>query len=87
MIDWLIDWLIDSLIHSYIKAQPRGQFGRNSLPKLGDFSLFWAEGEVKMYRTYWEIQNLDQNFSLKYSKCRKTSPCLKALGWPLIHSF
>ena len=28
-------------------------------------SLSWAEGEVKMYRMYREIQNLDQNFSLK----------------------
>ena len=42
-----------------------------------------TEGEVKMYRTNMEIQNLDQNFSLKSWKCRKTSPCLKALGLPL----
>ena len=28
-------------------------------------SLSWAEGEVKMYRMYREIQNLDQKFSLK----------------------
>ena len=47
------------------RAQPRGRFGRNSLPKLADFSLFSAEGEVKMYRTCRQIQNLDQNFSLK----------------------
>ena len=66
-----------------IRAQPRGRFGRNSLPKLADFSLFWAEGEVKMYRTYREIQNLDQNFSLKSWKYHTTSPCLKAVGWPL----
>ena len=26
-------------------------------PKLADCSLFWAEGEVKMYRTYREIEN------------------------------
>ena len=64
-------------------AHPRRWFGRNSLPKLADFSLFWAEGEVKMYRTYRKIQNLDQNFSLKSWRCCKTSPCLKALGWPL----
>ena len=46
-------------------------------------SLSWAEGEVKMYRIYKEIQNLDQNFSLKSWNCCKTSPSLKALGWPL----
>ena len=35
---------------------------------------------------YREIQNLDQNFSLKSWNCRKTSPSLKALGWwPLNH--
>ena len=66
------------------RAQPRERFGRNSLPKLADFSLFWAEGEVKRYRTDREIQNLHQNFSLKSRKCRKTSPCLKALGWPCV---
>ena len=32
---------------------------------------------------YREIQNLDKNFSPKSWKCRKTSPCLKALGWLL----
>ena len=46
-------------------------------------SISWAEGEVKMYRMYREIQNLDQNFSLKSWNCHKTSPSLKALGWPL----
>ena len=46
-------------------------------------SLYWAVGEVKMYRMYKEIQNLDQNFSLKSWNCCKTSPYLKALGWPL----
>ena len=65
------------------RGHPRGQFGRKSLPKLADFSLSWAEGEVKMYRMYREIQNLDQNFSLKSWNCRKTSPSLKAPGWPL----
>ena len=70
--------------HKISRAQPRVRFGRNSLPKLADFSLFCTEREVKMFRTYREIQNLDQNFSLKSWKCRKTSPCLKALGWPLI---
>ena len=29
------------------RGHPRGQFGRKSLPKLADFSLSWAEGEVK----------------------------------------
>ena len=47
-------------------------------------SLSWAEGEVKMYRIYREIQKLDQNFSLKSWNCCKTSPSLKALGWPLL---
>ena len=65
------------------RGHPRGRFGRKSLPKLADFSLSWAEGEVKMYRMYREIQNLDQNFSLKSWNCRETSPSLKALGWPL----
>ena len=75
-------------VSMHYRAQPSRRFGRNSLPKLADFSLFWAEGEVKMYRTYREIQNLDQNFSLslKSWKCCKTSPCLKALGWPLCNS-
>ena len=36
-----------------------------------------------MYRMYREIQNLDQNFSLKSWYCCKTSPSLNALGWPL----
>ena len=49
--------------HCLYRAQPRGQSGINSPHKLADFSLFWAEGEVKMYRTYREIQILDQNFS------------------------
>ena len=66
------------------RGHPRGRFGRKSLPKLADFSLSWAEGEVKMYRIYREILNLDQNFSLKSWNCRKTSPSLKGLGWPLI---
>ena len=65
------------------RGHPRGRFGRKSLPNLADFSLSWAGGEVKMYRMYREIQNLDQNFSLKSWICRKTSPSLKALGWPL----
>ena len=65
------------------RGHPRGWFGRKSLPMLADFSLSWAEGEVKMYRMYSEVQNLDQNFSLKSWNCRKTSPSLKALGWPL----
>ena len=47
------------------RGHPRGRFGRKSLPKLADISLSWAEGEVKMYRKYREIQNLGQNFSLK----------------------
>ena len=46
-------------------SQPRGRFGRKSLPELVHFSLLWVEGEVSMYRTYREIQNLYQNFSLK----------------------
>ena len=44
-----------------IRGHSRGRFGRKCLPKLADFSLSWAEGEVKMYRMYREIQNLDQN--------------------------
>ena len=43
------------------RGHPRLWFGRKSLPKLADFSLSWAEGEVKMFRLYREIQNLDQN--------------------------
>ena len=62
------------------RGHPRGQFGRKSLPKLADFSLSWAEREVKMYRMYWKTKNLDQNISLKSQNCRKTSPSLKALG-------
>ena len=50
------------------KGHPRGRFGRKSLPKLADFFLSWAEGEVKMYRMNREIQNSDQNFSLKLSQ-------------------
>ena len=50
------------------RAQPRGWFARKSLPKLVSFCLFWAEGEVKMYSTYRETENLDQNFSLKFWK-------------------
>ena len=46
-------------------------------------SLSGAEEEVKMYSMYREIQNLDQNFSLKSWNCRKTSPYLKVLGWAL----
>ena len=65
------------------RGHPRGRFGRKSLPKLADFSLSWVEGEVKMYRMYREIQNLDQNFSLKSWNCSKTSPSLKAVRWPL----
>ena len=34
------------------RGHPRGRFGRKSLPELADFFLFWAEGEVKMYRMY-----------------------------------
>ena len=64
------------------RGHPRGRFERKSLLRLADFSLSWAEGKVKMYRMYREIQNLDQNFSLKSWNCRKTSPSLKALGWP-----
>ena len=62
-----VDSIPSSVIHYdlYSRAQPRGRFGRKSLPKLVHFSLLWAEGEVSMYRTYREIQNLDQNFSLK----------------------
>ena len=37
-------------------------------------SLLWAEGQVKMYRTYKEIQNSDQNFSLKSWKCIHVNP-------------
>ena len=69
--------------HANCRVHPWGRFGRKSLPKLADFSLSWAEGEVKMYRMYRKIQNLDQNFSLKSWICCKTSPPLKALGWPL----
>ena len=54
------------------------------VPKLADFSLSWAEGEVKMYRMDREIQNLDHNFSLKSWTRLKTYPSLKALGWPLL---
>ena len=42
-----------------VLVQSSGWFGRKSLPKLTDVSLFWAEGEVKMHKTYWEIHNLD----------------------------
>ena len=35
-----------------------------SLPHLAHFSIFCAEGEVKMYRTYREILNYAQNISL-----------------------
>ena len=63
-----------------------GDLGEKGLSKLADFSLSWAEGEVKMYRMYREMQNLDQNFSLKSWNCRKTSPYLEALGWPLQYS-
>ena len=55
------------------RGHPRGRFRRKSLPKLADFSQSWAEGEVKMYRMYREIQNFDQNFSLKSWNCCKTS--------------
>ena len=41
-----------------------GDLGEKSLCNLAHFSLFCTEGEVKMYRTYREIQNLEQNFSL-----------------------
>ena len=63
--------------------QPTGWFRRKSLPKLADFSLSGAKGEILMYRTYRKIQNLDQNFSPKSRKCCIISPCLKALAWPL----
>ena len=63
--------------------QPMGWFRRKSLPKLADFSLSGAKGEILMYRTHRKIQNLDQNFSPKSRKCCKISPCLKALAWPL----
>ena len=81
-------YLLNSWIDS-VRGHPRGRLGRKSLPKLDDFSLSWAEGEVKMYRMYREIQNLDRNFSLKSWNCRKTSPSLKALGCPLdsFHTF
>ena len=36
-----------------------GDLGEKSLPKLADFFLFKAQGEVKMYRIYREIQKLD----------------------------
>ena len=39
--------------------------------------------ELREKFKYREIQNLDQNFSLEPWKCRKISPCLKAVGWPL----
>ena len=92
---WLSELLVKSMYKKlvnllYIKphqcpcrGHPRGRFGRKSLPKLADFSLSWAEGEVKMYRMYREIQNLDQNFSPKSWNRRKTSPLLKAEEWPL----
>ena len=32
------------------RAQARGKLGRNSLPKLTNFSVFATEGEVLMYR-------------------------------------
>ena len=67
-----------------VKAQPRGQFGRNSLPKLADFSLCWAEGEVKMYRTYREIQNLDQNFSWSPENVAKLLPVWKLQAHPCV---
>ena len=61
-----------------LRGHPRGQFGRKSLPKLADFSLSSAEGEVKMYRMYREIPkfgpkllpeilNMLLNFSLSES--------------------
>ena len=75
---WLSTLMID-----IPRGHPTGRFGRKSLPKLTDFSLNWPEGEVKMNRMYREIQNLNQNFSLKSWNCRKTSPSLKGLGWPL----
>ena len=34
------------------REQARGQLGRSSLPSGTNFSLFSAEGEVKMYRLY-----------------------------------
>ena len=70
--------------YSSFRGHPRGQFGGRSLPMLADFLLSWAEREVKMYRMYRVVQNLDQNFSLKSWNCCKTSPSLKALGWPLL---
>ena len=51
----------------------QGDLEKKSLPKLADFSLSSAEGEVKMYSMYREIQNLDQNFFLKSRNCHKTS--------------
>ena len=63
-----------------IRGHPGGRFGRKSLPKLADFSLSWAKEEVNIYRMYREIQNLDQNFSLKFWNYHKTFPSLKALG-------
>ena len=53
-------------------------------------SLSWLTSPYLELREKWkcikcigEILNLDQNFSLKSWNFRKTSPSLKALGWPL----
>ena len=73
------------LFQNFNRGHPRWRFGRKSLPKLADFSLSWAEGEVKIYRMYREIQNflpkllpeipkLAENFSLS----------VKALGCTLL---
>ena len=57
------------------REQARGQLGRSSLPTGTNFSLFSAEGEVKMYRSYRHLhsgQKLlpsfqgNSNFSLKF---------------------
>ena len=69
------------------RAQPRERFGRKSLSKLADLPILSWGRSLNVKNIYREIQNLDQNFSLKSWKCCKTSPCLKVLSWPLKISF
>ena len=45
-------WAIQPVVTRHCRVQSRGLFGRKSLPNLAQFSLFWAEGEVK------KVQNI-----------------------------